>query len=117
MSRPRKKALVLAGGWYGEEVKLLDDLGMEVRFIGEASDSILQAELPAIDVFEEEPPRDRILIQHPRALTSPHMAGLTEEARFRMSWGASEQIVQILRGERLSRAINNSEQPRYLRKE
>ncbi|MCX5907044.1 MAG: hypothetical protein NTY64_07610 [Deltaproteobacteria bacterium] len=75
MSRPRKKALVLAGGWYGEEVKLLE------------------------------------------VLTFPHMAGLTDEARFRMSWGASEQIVQILRGERPSRAINNPEQPRYLRKE
>jgi hypothetical protein len=117
MSRPRKKSLVRAGGWYGEKVKLPDDLGMEVRLIREASDPILQAGLPAIDVFEEEPPRDRTPIQYPRVLTPSRMTGLTEESRFRMSWGASEQIAQILRGERLSRAINNSEQPGYLKKE
>ena len=68
-----------------------------------------------IDVFEEEPPADRSLAAHRRALSSPHMAGLSNEARFRMSQGAAERVACALRGERPPDVVNAPENPRYLR--
>jgi D-3-phosphoglycerate dehydrogenase len=69
-----------------------------------------------IDAFEEEPPADRRLAAHHRALSSPHMAGLSNEARYRMSQGAAERVAFALRGERPPDVVNNPPNPRYLRK-
>ncbi len=69
----------------------------------------------AIDVFEEEPPSDRSLAAHPRALTSPHIAGLSHEARYRMSQGAAERIACALRGDRPPDVVNQPTNPRYLK--
>ena len=69
-----------------------------------------------IDVFEEEPPADGKLAAHPRALSAPHMAGLSTEARFRMSQGAAERVASALRGERPPDVVNAPKNPRYLRK-
>ena len=71
----------------------------------------------AIDVFEQEPPADRALVQHPRVITAPHIAGLTNEARSRMGLGASERILRAFRGETPPNVVNNPVNPRYLRKE
>jgi D-3-phosphoglycerate dehydrogenase len=67
-----------------------------------------------IDVFEEEPPTDRHLVAHRRALAAPHMAGLSTEARFRMSQGAAERVACALRGERPPDVVNAPKNPRYL---
>ena len=71
----------------------------------------------AIDVFEQEPPADRALVGHPRVITAPHLAGLTNEARYRMGLGASERILCAFRGETPPDVVNKPVNPRYLRKE
>ncbi len=71
----------------------------------------------ALDVFENEPPAERELVEHPRVITAPHMAGLTNEARYRLGRGASERILCVFRGETPPNVVNNPVNPRYLRKE
>jgi len=68
----------------------------------------------AIDVFEQEPPTDRRLIEHPKVLTTPHLGALSEEARYRMCVAAAEQVVHALRGVRPPHTVNNPKNPRYL---
>lgn len=70
----------------------------------------------AIDVFEQEPPAGSPLAKHPRVLTAPHVAGLTNEARCRMGRGASERILSAFRGETPPNVVNNPGNPRYLQK-
>jgi D-3-phosphoglycerate dehydrogenase len=67
-----------------------------------------------IDVFEEEPPADLRLRSHPRILSTPHIAGLSDEARLGMSRGASERVACALRGERPPDVVNDPPNPRYL---
>jgi D-3-phosphoglycerate dehydrogenase len=69
----------------------------------------------ALDVFETEPPADRALVEHPRVVTAPHMAGLTNEARYRLGRGASERILCAFRGETPPNVVNNPVNPHYLR--
>jgi phosphoglycerate dehydrogenase-like enzyme len=71
----------------------------------------------ALDVFESEPPADRALVEHPRVITAPHMAGLTNEARCRLGRGVSERILCAFRGETPPNVVNNPVNPRYLRRE
>ena len=68
-----------------------------------------------IDVFEEEPPRDRTLAAHPGVICTPHLAGLSNEARFRMSTGSSERVARALKGEKPPDVVNNPRNPRYLK--
>jgi len=70
----------------------------------------------AIDVFEKEPPEDRSLVIHPKVITAPHMAGLTNEARYRLGMGASERILCALRGEKPANVVNHPKNPRYSKK-
>ena len=52
-----------------------------------------------IDTFDEEPPRpDNPLLGIDRAILSPHIAGLTEEAMARLSVTAAENILAGLDG-------------------
>lgn len=67
----------------------------------------------AIDVFEQEPPQDRILIEHPKILVTPHIGGFTEEARYRMGMAAADQVAHALRGEKPPYQVNNPQNPRY----
>ena len=69
----------------------------------------------ALDVFEKEPPEDRTLALHPRVLCAPHIAGLTNEARFQLGMGASERILFALRGEMPPNVVNQPKNPRYLK--
>jgi len=69
----------------------------------------------AIDIFEPEPPVDRSLIEHPKILTTPHIGGFTEEARYRMCMASAEQVVFALQGKIPPYAVNAPENPRYLR--
>ncbi len=66
-----------------------------------------------IDVFEEEPPQDRSLATHPKVISSPHIAGLSNEARYRMSRGAAERVAHALKGERPPDVVNHPQNPRY----
>jgi D-3-phosphoglycerate dehydrogenase len=68
-----------------------------------------------IDVFETEPPTDPMVRSHPKIISTPHIAGLSDEARYRMSRGASERVACALRGERPPDVVNEPRNPRYLR--
>ncbi len=51
----------------------------------------------ALDVFEEEPPRDRSLILHPRVVTTPHLGASTEEAQEKVALQVAHQIADFLK--------------------
>ena len=55
----------------------------------------------ALDVFETEPPVFKELINHPRVIATPHMAGQTQEAQRRASKDISKEVMAALKGEKL----------------
>jgi D-3-phosphoglycerate dehydrogenase len=61
----------------------------------------------ALDVFDAQPlAPDHPLLSFPNVLLTPHVAGLSEEAVVRMSAGAAEEVIRILRGGRPRSLIN-----------
>jgi D-3-phosphoglycerate dehydrogenase / 2-oxoglutarate reductase len=50
----------------------------------------------ALDVFEKEPPVDSKLIKHPQVVTTPHIAGSTEEAQEIVGVRIAEQVRDYL---------------------
>jgi phosphoglycerate dehydrogenase-like enzyme len=61
----------------------------------------------ALDVFAEEPPTDRLLVDHPRVLPFSHSAGGTVEAHTRSAHGAIDEVLRLLRGERPRYPVND----------
>jgi phosphoglycerate dehydrogenase-like enzyme len=59
-----------------------------------------------IDVFEPEPPPDHPLLGLDNVLVSPYIAGVTSVMFSKLSYGAVEQVAQVLRGERPPRLVN-----------
>jgi D-3-phosphoglycerate dehydrogenase len=60
-----------------------------------------------IDVFEPEPPPpDHPLLALDNVLVSPHIAGVTSVTRSKLAHGATQQVAQVLRGERPPRLVN-----------
>ena len=60
----------------------------------------------AIDVMEQEPPRtDHPLLRLDNVLLTPHIGGSTREAQSRGEWGAAEEVVRVLSGERPLNAV------------
>ncbi|XP_062518299.1 D-3-phosphoglycerate dehydrogenase-like [Corticium candelabrum] len=51
-----------------------------------------------LDVFEEEPPKNRKLIEHPRVTACPHLGASTPEAQKRCGQEIGEQIVSLVKG-------------------
>ena len=52
----------------------------------------------ALDVFEEEPPRDSPILGAPNVLLSPHIAGISRESARRMAGMAVTEAVRALQG-------------------
>jgi len=55
----------------------------------------------ALDVFETEPPVFKELINHPKVIATPHMAGQTNEAQRRASMDIAKEVTAALRGDKL----------------
>lgn len=55
----------------------------------------------ALDVFSEEPPRNHELVNHPKVITTPHIAGQTEEAQRRVAEDIAGEVLAALEGKPL----------------
>lgn len=53
----------------------------------------------ALDVFENEPPGENPLLQHPRVVVTPHLGAMTEEAQTKAAVDIAEQVLKILKAE------------------
>ena len=70
----------------------------------------------ALDVFKDEPPKDKRIASHPRIMVTAHLAGLTQEAMYRTFIAAATQVVHALKGEKPPYALNEPKNPRYSKK-
>lgn len=60
----------------------------------------------ALDVFAVEPPTGSPLLNHPRVVLTPHIAGSTHEAQRQVAIDVAEQVVAVLTGQLARYAIN-----------
>ncbi|ACZ38950.1 hydroxyacid dehydrogenase [Sphaerobacter thermophilus] len=59
-----------------------------------------------LDVFADEPPSLRALVEHPRVVTTPRIGGSTQEADRAVSELALQSLLAVLRGEQPAVAVN-----------
>lgn len=59
-----------------------------------------------LDVFVEEPPRERALVNHPNVISCPHLGASTKEAQARCGKDIALQIVDMATGKALVGAVN-----------
>lgn len=59
-----------------------------------------------LDVFVEEPPKDRALVDHPNVISCPHLGASTKEAQARCGEDIALQIVDMVNGKKLIGAVN-----------
>jgi D-3-phosphoglycerate dehydrogenase len=59
-----------------------------------------------LDVFESEPPADPRLVQHPKVIATPHIAGSTEEAQKVVGTRIAEQLRDYLTTGAVKNAVN-----------
>ena len=67
-----------------------------------------------LDVWlTEPPPLDHPLMAFDNVLATPHIAGITEEARYNMAIGAARQWITIFQGVRPPRLVNPEAWPKF----
>ena len=60
-----------------------------------------------LDVYADEPPTpDHPFLSAPRALLTPHVAGLSDQALVRVATEAAEGILDVLNGHRPASPVN-----------
>jgi D-3-phosphoglycerate dehydrogenase len=70
-----------------------------------------------LDVWDKEPPpAQHPLMKYDNVLVTPHMAGVTREARARMGQIAAEQMLDALDGKPVPRIINPQVWPAYAKR-
>ncbi|KAL7636165.1 UNVERIFIED_CONTAM: hypothetical protein RMT77_012922 [Armadillidium vulgare] len=92
--KPTVKIVNVARGGIVEEKALLEALNK--GYCGGA----------ALDVFEEEPPKDLTLVQHPKVICTPHLGANTYEAQQRVAVEIAEQLVAMSQGKQLIGVVN-----------
>ncbi|MFQ5997918.1 MAG: hydroxyacid dehydrogenase [Candidatus Bathyarchaeia archaeon] len=60
----------------------------------------------ALDVFDPEPPKKTFLLKLRNVILSPHIAGLTPEARRATSFALVRQVMQVFQGEKPQHIVN-----------
>lgn len=60
----------------------------------------------ALDVFEQEPPVNRSLIDHPKVIVTPHIAASTVQAQKNVAYMASDEIKSFILNQPLKHAVN-----------
>ncbi|XP_053928397.1 D-3-phosphoglycerate dehydrogenase isoform X2 [Cuculus canorus] len=60
----------------------------------------------ALDVFTQEPPKDRDLVNHPNVICCPHLGASTREAQSRCGKEIAMQIVDMATGKGLAGTVN-----------
>jgi D-3-phosphoglycerate dehydrogenase len=60
----------------------------------------------ALDVFEEEPPKNNSLLLHPRVVATPHLGASTEEAQEKVAIQIAHQIADALNNRGLIGSVN-----------
>ncbi|NXI49297.1 SERA dehydrogenase, partial [Chloroceryle aenea] len=60
----------------------------------------------ALDVFTQEPPKDRDLVNHPNVICCPHLGASTREAQSRCGREIAMQIVDMATGKGLAGVVN-----------
>ena len=60
----------------------------------------------AIDVYPEEPPANRRLIDLPQVVATPHLGASTEEAQINVATDAARQLADVLMGRGVRFALN-----------
>lgn len=70
-----------------------------------------------LDVWEKEPPpASHPLMKYDNVIVTPHMAGVTYEARARMGQFAAEQMLDALDGKPVPRIVNPQAWPAYAKR-
>uniref|UniRef100_A0A8C4IQ37 phosphoglycerate dehydrogenase n=1 Tax=Dicentrarchus labrax TaxID=13489 RepID=A0A8C4IQ37_DICLA len=62
-----------------------------------------------LDVFVEEPPKERSLINHPNVISCPHLGASTKEAQARCGEDIALQIVDMVQGKKLVGAVSSTQ--------
>ena len=60
----------------------------------------------AIDVFENEPPKDISLVKLPSVIATPHLGASTEEAQIAVSVDVAQSLIDFFRGKGMKNAVN-----------
>ncbi|KGL73082.1 D-3-phosphoglycerate dehydrogenase, partial [Tinamus guttatus] len=63
----------------------------------------------ALDVFTQEPPKDRELVNHPNVICCPHLGASTREAQSRCGKEIAMQIVDMATGKGLTGTVNGQD--------
>lgn len=60
----------------------------------------------ALDVFTEEPPQDRALVDHENVISCPHLGASTKEAQSRCGEEIAVQFVDMVKGKSLAGVVS-----------
>jgi len=66
----------------------------------------------ALDVFSQEPLKDRKILEHPLILPTPHISGWNDVSRHNIGKTAAEQVLMAIEGKRPTNAVNDPREPR-----